>query len=49
MPRDLDGDNGVDGFDHEGDYRLLPVLLRLEWQGRSGTRRAEIRTMLADR
>jgi len=49
MPRDLDGLNGVDGFDHDEDYRLLPVLLRIEWQGQSGTRRAETRTMLADR
>lgn len=33
MPRDLTGDLELDGFDHSGDYRLLPVLVRLEWLG----------------
>ena len=28
MPRDLDGDNVVDGVDHKGDYRMLPVIVR---------------------
>jgi type II secretory pathway pseudopilin PulG len=49
MPRDLNGDGVVDAVDHSGDYRLLPVIVRLEWQGRSGQRSAEIRTFLADR
>jgi hypothetical protein len=49
MPRDLNGDGLEDALDHSGDYRLLPVLLRLRWQGSSVERSAEIRTILADR
>jgi len=33
MPRDLTGDQFTDDIDHAGDYRLLPVLVRVEWQG----------------
>ena len=33
MPRDLNGDQELDGIDHSGDYLLLPVLVRVEWQG----------------
>ncbi len=49
MPRDLDGKNGVDAFDHSGDYRLLPVVVRLRWEGFSGERVMEVRTLIADR
>ena len=49
MPRDLNGDGKVDGVDHAGDYLLLPVTVRLRWQGSSGERTLEIRTLLADR
>jgi len=50
MPRDLDGDGQwLMANNVESDYRLLPVLIRVEWQGRSGGRSAEIRTFLAER
>ena len=49
MPRDLNGKDGVDPFDHNADYRLLPVLVRIRWKGISGERTAEARTLLADR
>jgi type II secretory pathway pseudopilin PulG len=49
MPRDLTGDGIVDGVNHAGDYRLLPVLLRLRWKGRGCERSMEIRTLVADR
>ncbi len=49
MPRDLNGDGIVDSADHSADYRLLPVLLRLEWRGQSGHRQSEVRTILAHR
>jgi hypothetical protein len=49
MPRDLDGDGLIDSLDHAGDYRLLPVLVRLRWKGISGERTAEARTLIADR
>ena len=48
-PRDLNGDGLIDSADHSGDYRLLPVVLRLRWQGKSGPRTAQIRTLIADR
>ena len=35
MPRDLTGDQFQDDLDHAVDYRLLPVLVRVEWQGAS--------------
>jgi prepilin-type N-terminal cleavage/methylation domain-containing protein len=51
MPCDLNGDGAIDDIDHEAvaDYRILPVLLRLEWTGRNGRRSAETRTILARR
>ena len=49
MPRDLSGDGVVDSLDHAGDYRLLPVVLRLRWRGSGIERTMEIRTLLADR
>ena len=49
MPRDLTGDGEIDFDDHSGDYRLLPVLVRVRWKGTGGERTAEISTLLADR
>ena len=49
MPRDLDGEAGIDLLEHNKDYRLLPVLVRIRWKGISGERTAEARTLLADR
>ena len=31
LPADLDGDGRVDGDDRAGDYRTLPVVVRLRW------------------
>lgn len=46
MPRDLDGLNGIDGFDHAGDYQLLPVRVVVEWNGVRGARRIALETVL---
>jgi len=46
-PRDLDGDGAIDDQDHAGDYRILPVLIRLQWRGSSGPARLELRTLLS--
>jgi len=48
MPRDLDGDLRVDSVDHSDDYLILPVLVTVEWQGKTGPRRYRLATMLAD-
>ena len=47
-PRDLNGDGLVDGLLPAGEYKLLPVLVRLEWRGTSGPSKLELRTLLAD-
>ncbi len=47
MPRDLNGDGLVDAVDHSGDYQILPVLVRLTWQGQSGTSTLEFKTLLS--
>jgi hypothetical protein len=49
MPRDLNGDGIIDSADHAGDYKLLPVLLRLHWKGVGVKRSVVVRTLLADR
>ena len=47
MPRDLSGDLRVGGEDHAGDYIVLPVTIRVEWEGRSGRRSYAMSTMFA--
>ena len=49
MPRDLNGDGGIDDVDHATDYKVLPVLLQLDWRGQSGHRQTVARTILARR
>jgi prepilin-type N-terminal cleavage/methylation domain-containing protein len=46
MPHDLTGDGEWDELDHAADYRILPVLVRLEWQGASGGASFEMLTLL---
>ncbi len=46
LPRDLNGDGSIDGSDHRTDCILLPVLVRIEWTGRSGARSIEFGTIL---
>lgn len=49
MPRDLNNDGAVDALDHSGDYRVLPVIIRVEWRGVNGDGRLEYRTRLFPR
>ncbi len=50
MPRDLNADgNPPDALDHSGDYRILPVRVRVEWFGVSGPRQVDLETMLSPR
>lgn len=48
MARDLDADGEIDALDHAGDYQVLPVLVRMRWQSRSGPREMEMFTLLAN-
>lgn len=47
-PRDLNADSIIDGNDHALDYTLLPVRVRLDWQGRFGPRSIEMDTLVVD-
>ncbi len=38
MPRDLNGDAIIGSADCSTDYTILPVLVRMRWQGRFGPR-----------
>lgn len=48
MPRDLDGSGAPDAGDKSGVYRLLPVAIRVRWQGVSGVREVSLVTNLSD-
>lgn len=48
LPRDLNGDSIVDSEDHSEDYGLLPILIRVEWEGRHGPRLYEVHSMLTE-
>ena len=49
MPRDLDSDGVVDALDHAGNFRLLPVRVRVQWRGVSGDRVLDVDTVLCGR
>jgi len=46
MPCDLNGDGLIDDVDHRDDYLILPVLVRLQWQGTSGAREVSLAGVL---
>lgn len=48
LPRDLNGDNVIDDANHSDGYVILPVRVRLSWQGRQGDRSYELSTMLTE-
>ena len=47
MPRDLNADLMIDDQDHARDYVVLPVTVRVAWQGKAGRRSFEMSTMFA--
>jgi type II secretory pathway pseudopilin PulG len=49
MPRDLNDDGAIDDQDHSGDYALLPITIRLVWDGASGPRTLEMSSLLRSR
>lgn len=46
LPRDLDGDGAIDGADKRAAFRLLPVVLELDWEGPSGPQHLSLSTVL---
>jgi len=47
MPRDLSLDGVTDSNDHASDYMILPVRVRVRWQGKSGPHTVELQTQLS--
>jgi len=47
MPRDLSGDGVDDALDHSTDYRILPVVVEVDWRGASGPAHIEFKTVLS--
>jgi hypothetical protein len=45
---DLNRDLVTDALDHAGDYRLLPVVVRVEWRSTGGDGRLEFRACVGD-
>jgi prepilin-type N-terminal cleavage/methylation domain-containing protein len=43
---DLDADGSIGSADVSGNYVLLPLRVRVEWNGRSGNRYVELQTVL---
>jgi len=48
MPRDLNGDSMIDSANHAEDYILLPVQVRVRWNGAFGERELDLFTMLGE-
>ena len=49
VPLDLNLDGAVDDLDHSGDFRILPVLVRIDWQDGRDERELEVATILGAR
>ncbi len=49
MPRDLNLDGVIDAADHSLDYRILPVLIRVEWESGGRDRELDVRTIVGAR
>ena len=47
LPRDLNGDFVIDSRDHARDYMILPIVVRIEWQGAGGPSQIEVTSMFS--
>jgi hypothetical protein len=47
--RDLNGDAAIDALDHSGDYKLLPVTVKVQWTGIVGDHTVDFNVLLANR
>jgi len=48
-PLDVNLDGAVDDLDHAGDYRILPVIVRVAWQDGKDARELTVATTLGGR
>jgi len=48
LPRDLSGDSIIDDEDHSADYLILPIRIRMRWQGVYGERTLDLYTMVGE-
>ncbi len=48
FPRDISGDDVVDAADHSGNYILLPVEVRMQWNGPGGDRTLRVFTSFSN-
>lgn len=47
-PLDLDVDGALDGADHSGNYRMLPVVVIVRWRGAAGQGQIQLETILGE-
>jgi type II secretory pathway pseudopilin PulG len=47
-PRDLNGNGAVDALNHANDYQLLPIVVRVRWQGKAGISNYQVKTLLVE-
>lgn len=45
-PMDLDGDGATNTVDASGTYRILPVVVRVEWRGQGCPGKVEFKTVI---
>jgi hypothetical protein len=48
MPRDLSGDSIIDEENHSADYLILPIRIRMSWEGVYGNRTLDLYTMVGE-
>ncbi len=46
LPRDLNGDGVIDSENHAEDFRVLPVRIRVQWEGITGHREIKLTTVM---
>ena len=48
LPMDLNGDGIIDGLDHSQDYKILPVIVEIQWVGKVGDRELSLHALLME-
>lgn len=48
LPMDLNGDGIIDGLDHSQDYKVLPVIVDVQWVGKTGDRKLSLHALLME-